>query len=97
MKHKRTPVTDALLKLMMEPYQGDPKKRLGCELVALAIFKASAEGSVPASQLLVERIEGKITDKVELTSEPHTDNVIERIQELVKKLREPGESSSTIQ
>lgn len=87
MKHERI-ITQALLKLLREPYPGDPKHRTGAELLAVAVFKTAVEGSTSAATLIADRIEGKAVERVEV-SEPQEGNVRERIARLVQRLRAP--------
>jgi hypothetical protein len=80
-------VTEALLKLLREPYSGDLKGRTGAELLGLAIFRSAIQGSTPAATLIAERCEGKVKDVVEFNERTETEDIRERISRLTEKLR----------
>jgi hypothetical protein len=88
---KRTskPITDALVKIMLNPYPGDKLGRTGAELLGLAMFQeAVAKGSVAAASLVADRVEGKIVDHIEVTEPRTAEQTRERILRLVERLRE---------
>lgn len=85
-------VTNALLKLLREPFPGDPKGRSGSEILALALMKAAVGGSTPAASLIAERCEGKVKDVVELAESRTPEEVRERLIALTEKIRARGGS-----
>jgi hypothetical protein len=94
MKKNSKPITDALLKIMLNPYPGDALGRTGAELLGIAMFReAVSNGSVAAANLVVERIEGKLTDHIEIAEGQTVEETRARIHRLVARLRESNDDS----
>jgi hypothetical protein len=90
MAKRNKPLTDALVKLLSQKYDGDPKGRTGYEILACAIFKEGASGNVAAINLITERLEGKAKEFVELSRSDEDREVLERILTLQRKLKDVG-------
>jgi hypothetical protein len=87
-------ITREYHKLMTRPFPGDSKGRTGAELIAQAAMKEAINGSVPAMQMIAERLEGKTTERLEINDQRTREETVERIQRLVARLRESNEIES---
>jgi len=90
MKKEAKVVRDALLELLTKPYAGDPKRRSGAELLALALLRDALNGSVSAAKEIMDRCEGKIVNQLEVSQPMDLTDAREKIELLVRSLREEG-------
>jgi hypothetical protein len=87
-KRRSRIITYAYRDIMENPFPGDPLHRTGAELLALAMVKTALAGDVSAGREITDRLEGKVTDVVEIENNSTvTIDVIQRIQTIVKRLR----------
>jgi hypothetical protein len=86
-------ITKEFIKLLKNPYSGDPHGRSGATLLALAVFRSAVGGSVAAANLLADRVEGRSPEHITVTTERTPQETMDRIQELCKKLRDPNEET----
>jgi hypothetical protein len=87
-------ITREFIKLLKNPYSGDAQGRTGAAILALAVFRSAVGGSVAAANLLADRCEGKAVERVTVTAERSPQETVERIQALVRKLRDPDETET---
>ena len=100
MKRESKIIRTVLLELLETPYLGDPQRRSGATLLALAVFRQALSGSVAAMKEIADRIEGRVVTGMELAAgvdglDPSDARA--RIEILVRNLREEGMPSNLLQ
>lgn len=85
-RRRRKPISRAFTELMDRPYPGDPLHRTGAEILALAVFKAAAQGDIAAANMIADRVEGKPDQSIEVDVTEGMD-VYEKLRYMVAKLR----------
>jgi hypothetical protein len=63
----RNPISDAARRLASQRFKEDKEKRTWAEIMVLGVAKQAAKGNVQAFAVLADRIEGKVTNKTELS------------------------------
>ena len=90
---KTTPLTDALCELLDKPYTGDAHHRTLAQVIADALVKRAAKGSVAHFNAVADRVEGRPRQMMELGGPgggaiPITvENLDERLRVLVERAR----------
>jgi hypothetical protein len=96
-RHRRRLISRAYRSLMEKPYPGDPLKRTGADILALAMFKAAVEdGDVMAAKEIADRVEGKADQQIDIDIH-NEDNLHERFRLLTEKLRGNVIDGETVQ
>ena len=97
-RRRARPISKAYRDLILYPYPGDPKGRTGAELLALSVFREAVAGDVTAAREIAERVEGKVTDHIEIEDNTTEGaSVIERILRLQDKLLQETNEGTVIE